>query len=70
MAPYVSEPMADQPDLQTNRNGMYWSIVGPNILMHCGIVAPRDERATWILRFLEERNGCEVIVRNRKKAEA
>jgi hypothetical protein len=57
LAPYVAEPKADQPDLQANRNGMYWSIAGPNILMHCGVVEPGDARATWILRFLEERNG-------------
>ncbi len=36
---------------------MYWSIVGPNILMHCGVVDPDDQRATWILKWLEQRNG-------------
>jgi len=57
LAPYVSQPSADQPDLQSSRNGMYWSIAGPNILAHCGVIEPGDARTTWILRFLEERNG-------------
>jgi hypothetical protein len=57
LAPYVSQPSADQPDLQSNRYGMYWSIVGPNILVHCGVIEPNDPRTTWALRFLEQRNG-------------
>lgn len=57
LAPYVSQPSFDQPDLQSNRYGMYWSIVGPHILMHCGVLDPGDRRATWILKWLEQRNG-------------
>jgi len=57
LAPYVSQPSADQADLQSNRYGMYWSIVGPHILMHCGVLEPGDDRATWILGWLEQRNG-------------
>lgn len=57
LAPYVSQPSADQTDLQSNPYGMYWAIAGPSILMHCGVVDPSDQRATWILRWLDERNG-------------
>lgn len=57
LAPYVSQPSADQADLQSNTYGMYWSIAGPSILVHCGIVDPNDQRATWILKWLEQRNG-------------
>jgi hypothetical protein len=57
LAPYVSQPSYDQPDLQSNRYGMYWSIVGPHILAHCGVVDPGDQRATWILKWLEQHNG-------------
>ena len=57
MAPCVRTPHAAQQNLQANTYGMYWSIVGPSILMHYGVIDPTDQRATWILDCLERRNG-------------
>ena len=57
LAPCVRQPYAGQQDLQSNIYGHYWSIAGPNVLMYCGVVNPNDERATWILKCLEQRNG-------------
>lgn len=57
LAPCVRQPYAGQQDLQANIYGHYWSIAGPNVLMFCGVVEPDDERATWILKWLEQRNG-------------
>jgi hypothetical protein len=57
LAPCVRQPYARQQDLQSNVYGHYWSIAGPNVLMFCGVLEPDDERATWILKCLEQRNG-------------
>jgi hypothetical protein len=57
MAPCVRQPYAKQQDLQANVYGQYWAIVGPSMLMHCDVVDPTDQRATWVLQCLEQRNG-------------